>query len=243
MSELFRDPAWTFVGAFLGLLALVAMVGIYLAQRRVKRLSYEVTTNAQLLGVDDEIEGKVKILYDGEEVANVHLITVRCVNAGNQPISSSDYDRPVSFLLDQDSRLLSGEIIDEVPENLNASLNLSDGLVFIDPVLLNPKDEFTVKILVGDFKSFNGVDGRIHGVKRISRYKETSFAAYFRASCLLIFGSALIIGFGEDATLFGIGMSPWIIGGFLFFAAYSFLVMALLKNKRFLRAMSQALKN
>jgi hypothetical protein len=68
MEELMRDPLWTFVGVVFAILAVIVTILIFFAERKIKRLSYEFTSNTQLLGVKDEIQGKVQVLYDGEEV-------------------------------------------------------------------------------------------------------------------------------------------------------------------------------
>ena len=54
MSEILRDPMWTFIGVIFAILAVFVTVLIFFAQRKTKKLSYEVVTNTQLIGVKDE---------------------------------------------------------------------------------------------------------------------------------------------------------------------------------------------
>ena len=49
MDELFRDPIWQFVGAILGLIAIVVTIIIFILQRRKKSLVYEILANTSLI--------------------------------------------------------------------------------------------------------------------------------------------------------------------------------------------------
>src|SRR5688500_12158935 len=97
MQDIFRDQIWQFIGAILGLVALVATIIIYLLQRRKKSLVYEVVTSAPLLSMSDEVKGKVQILYEGSPVQLVHLLIINIFNDGNLGIQASDFERPLVF--------------------------------------------------------------------------------------------------------------------------------------------------
>ena len=179
MDELIRDPLWTFVGVIFALLAVVVTISIFLAQRKKKRLSYEITSNTQLLGVKEEIQGKVKVLYEGNEVKNVHLLTLKFTNSGNQPISSNDYERPLNISVNNEATILTYEIIDEEPENLGAEFSQQGNTLTLSPLLLNSKDSFSIKALVSDLEGRPEIDGRINGVKSIARFREGQVSFIF----------------------------------------------------------------
>lgn len=191
MEELIKDPLWPFVGVVCAILAVVVPVLIFFAQRKTKMLSYEVTSNTQLLGVEDEIQGKVKILYDGKEVKNVHLLTIRFTNSGNQSISKSDYERPLSIEVDANAKVLTHEVVDEIPENLGISVTLNGSKLIFSPALMNAKDSFSIKTLISDFEGKPIIDGRINGVKSISKLSDGQWS--FVVTSLVSF---ILIGLG-----------------------------------------------
>jgi hypothetical protein len=68
---------WQFVGALLALVAILLSVILFLAQRKRKSLAYEVVSRTALLSVAEEIEGKLKILYQGKPIRKVHLVILK----------------------------------------------------------------------------------------------------------------------------------------------------------------------
>jgi len=202
MDEVLRDPIWTSIGAFFAIIAILVAIVIFFAQRKIKRLSYEMISNTQLLGVKDEIQGKVKVLYEGNEVKNVHLLSLKFLNTGNQPISSSDYERPLTIKVNPDAKILTYEIVKEEPENLGVKIDVDEAKLICSPVLLNSKDSFLVKTLISDFEDIHEIDGRIIGVKSISKYVEGQATTIF-----IMFSSLILMSF----RVFGILDSEYII--------------------------------
>jgi hypothetical protein len=233
MEELIRDPAWTFVGVVCAILAVVVTIFIFFAQRKIKRLSYEITSNTQLLGVEDEIQGKVQVLCDGKEVKNVHLLTIRFLNNGNQSISSSDYERPLSIEINLDAKVLTHEVIDEAPENLGATVALEGSKLIFSPVLMNAKDSFSIKTLISDFEGNPTIDGRINGVKSISKYRESQwpFLIISIISFVLIGVGALNFDKQGVFSVLGIETSAGKVGVALFITGYILMMVGMIKNK------------
>lgn len=168
-------------------IAVIVPIGIFFAQRKSKKLSYEITSNTQLLGVKDEIQGKVQLFYEGKEVKNVHLLNIKFTNNGNQSISSNDYERPLNIVVNEDSKILTHEVINEEPANLGTEIKLEKNKIIVNPVLLNKKDTFSVNALISDFEGKPNIDGRINGVKSISHIKEDQDLPLLMMSSLLLF--------------------------------------------------------
>ena len=97
MSEFFRDPIWQFVGALLALLAIGISIYFFFLQRKKKALSYRILTDTELLTVDEQIKGEIKIIYGKLPIQNVHLLVMKVENNGNMPILSSDFEEPLLF--------------------------------------------------------------------------------------------------------------------------------------------------
>ena len=149
-------------------------VYLFILQRKKKSLSYQVLSSTDLLTVNEEIKGKIKILYEEIPIQNVSLIILRIINDGNLPITSSDFERPISFSFGSESSILSAEIIDKSPSTLKPDLKPDTSQIGLIPVLLNNKDSITVKLLVSGFAGRIEPDARIVGVGEIKRIVDKS---------------------------------------------------------------------
>jgi hypothetical protein len=124
-----------------------------------------MSTN-RILTVREESEGKLQVLYEGQPALDIRLLVIKFMNSGNMAVSSSDYERPVSFGTGASSKILSAVVTDVDLKNLAAEVTVGDGRVTLMPVLLNSTDFITLKILVSDFEQIT-VDSRIIGVKKM----------------------------------------------------------------------------
>jgi len=197
MLEILRDQVWEFVGGvFLGLVAIIVTIILWRTQRRRKALSYEIISRTPLLSVEDEVKGKVQILFDGNPVQDIHLVVLKIINSGNVPIVSTDYERPVSLSFGENPRILTAEVSETDPDNLEISVDIQATKVMLDPVLLNGGDSITLKFLVSQLDEIN-IDGRIIGVKDIRKH-----TAGITANRLRSFGAYLVLA---GATLSVVG--------------------------------------
>ena len=100
--EIFRDQIWNFIGVIIACVTLLITVILYFLQKHKKGLSYEILSKTSLLTNKEKLEGKIKILYDDNEVQNVKFLEIKILNTGNIGIPSSDYERPLRFIFDAD---------------------------------------------------------------------------------------------------------------------------------------------
>jgi hypothetical protein len=199
MEEILRDPVWQFIATFfVGVTAIIVSIILYLKQRQRKALSYEIVSSIPLLSMEEEVKERLQILFNNKPVQKVYLVIVRIVNSGNVPITSADYEIPVSFCFHEDTKVLTAEISETNPENLRASLVIENTKIILTPILLNSGDSITIKMLVSQFDGQISVDGRIIGVKRIQnlvehRIKLYSFILFFTLFFLIVGASLSII--------------------------------------------------
>ena len=64
-------PLWGFVGI---IVAFVVPVLLYLLQRKRKALSYNVVSITPLLNVEEEEEGRLKILFEDKQVLDPYVV-------------------------------------------------------------------------------------------------------------------------------------------------------------------------
>ncbi|MBK6646837.1 MAG: hypothetical protein IPG44_14025 [Anaerolineales bacterium] len=167
MIDLMRDSIWQFIGAVLGLIALIATIIIFFIQRTKKSLAYEIVTSTPLLAVSDEVKGKVQILFEGVQVQNVHLVIFNIINDGNIGITSSDFERPITINLSENAKILSLEVIKTSPGNLDPRLITSETAITISPLLLNAGDVISIRLLVAQYNNVINIDARILGITKI----------------------------------------------------------------------------
>jgi hypothetical protein len=163
MAEIIRDPLWQFIGAIIAVLSVV----IVIYQTKRKELSYWTIINTALLSIDSEIKDKIAILYEDKIVDDLQLIILRISNTGNTQIEKRDYERPLSFSFGEGSNIIAESVYEKDPENLEITYQKEVDKIIFDPILLNKKDEYSMKLFVGNFKGDIKLDCRISGVKDI----------------------------------------------------------------------------
>ncbi len=171
--DFIRDPLWQFVGAVLAVLAIIISIALFFFQRKNKTLAYEIISRTAVLSASEEIAGKLQILFQGEPVRKVHLLVLRLTNNGNVPITSADYEREISFTFSDCEKILSAEISEIMPQQLQAEISVKDKGITIKPLLLNPGDSITLKTLISGFENSIDIDGRVVGVKAIEKKTES----------------------------------------------------------------------
>jgi hypothetical protein len=193
---------------------------IYTKQRQRKSLSYQIVSNTPLLSVEEEIKKDLVIKYRGKEVQKVDLVAVRIVNTGNLPIATKDFDRPITLDLGEGAQILTAEISEKKPDELQPSINVEQSKIKLEPILLNQGDAITFKMLVTGFTKNIKIDFRIIGVEKIGQLSEDSLRFFIPATAgfvLLLVGSsmALIGSIQSESTLQSQGIVTFFIGNVL----------------------------
>ncbi|MEH7596613.1 hypothetical protein V7295_29510 [Bacillus toyonensis] len=146
---------------------------VYILQKSKKELSYKIISENKIFNT--EIDKRLKVSFNNTVIEEeLTLILLKVINTGNQPITKKDFEENsgIDILFGKD--ILSVETQKTKPSNLHIDANeILPGYFEIQPLLLNPKDEFTLKLLVekhntSDFK----VGARISGISEIKPLKE-----------------------------------------------------------------------
>ena len=190
MIEIIYDPMWGFVGVILGIIPLIFF---HLVQSIRKAISWEIISNTPLLSVDEEIRGNIQVLFDGKPVQDAQLIIVEIINSGNVSIKSTDYDRPINLDFGENAHILTAEVTETTPDNLDVSINIEGTKVLLNPTLMNGKDSITIKAIVGQFNDQITVEGRIVGVKEVQKSTKRNKIQDIR-SFLVLFAIVVLYG-------------------------------------------------
>lgn len=219
-SDLWESPVWGVGATILTALAIAVSIYLFVKQRQRKRLTYGITIT-ELVSVHGDAEDKIELFYEHEIVERVHLVEVTLKNTGNVAIPASDYEVPISVGLGEGSNVLTMEVVHTEPPDLKARLefvkvpgtqgqNVDEGLegtvtkVTLKPLLLNPGDKLTIKILVADFVGAPELEHRIIGVSRLNNAadpKEGKWKRWWDSGMPLVW----ILGLMALVAAYGIG--------------------------------------
>lgn len=167
--ELLRDPVWTAAGTALAVLSVMATFMVYRLQRQRRSLSYLEVSKNDLLTSWEEHDDRLQILYEGQPMKDIVLLVLRISNDGNTPIAASEFERPLAICVAEPARVLNAAVLIRRPKQLAITFSEAAGKLIIDPVLLNPGDTFTFKVLLADSRGHYAVDARVLGVRNIAK--------------------------------------------------------------------------
>jgi hypothetical protein len=165
--DFLRDPI---VDLIIGVVVtIVVAFVVYVMQRNRKEMAYDVISNTLVLSIDHEVRGKIQVLYEGKPVDDARLVVLRIWNSGKVPISSNDFERPVTFDFGKDAEVLDATIFETKPSNLTdeAVLEKDINKVILRPLLLNRDDSIKFKVLLTRLRRNIQVSARISGINQI----------------------------------------------------------------------------
>jgi len=210
MFEGLRDPFWQFIIIILlTAIAIGVPILLYIFQKNKKMLSYEILSDTSILTNKEELFGRIEVFFDKKPVSNVKIIILKIINSGNIPIPSSDYETPIKISFINKGEILTAEVIEKNPEQIDQPISFTPAQISLIPVLFNSGDYINLKILSTHIVTKIKVDGRIIGVKEI---KETVEPVYGTITTLI---GLVVIFFSMILTFFSIYYSIYIIFGYL----------------------------
>lgn len=211
LPEIARDPIWQFFGVLITLILGVMTLAHSWLSRQRKALSFETLSLTPLVTIHDDVDGRVQVMLDGEPVQDVQLALIKIINSGNVPIEASDYEHPVTFIVNEGAQILSVGMTEAFPKTIKTSINHNETSVIIAPLLLNGGDFIKFKILAANFNGKISADARIKGVTDIKELKFTYIRLnrFIQVACglvlilfLLIYLLLIYLGFKLAKTYF-----------------------------------------
>lgn len=193
------DSFWTtysnyIIGIPTAILAILA-VWISLRQWKKKRLEYSVIANESLLSYHDYLREELIIFFKNKKIKNLTLLHIEFENAGNEEILESDFYSQIIIYLGEQDMIIKVEIDDNM--NLGVKAEVMQNTIHIDPLLLNPKDKFSLKILI-DKEEKNMefyTDCRIAGVEKVRLRPEINNELFYRLKLFILWALLIIYGF------------------------------------------------
>jgi|SRR5665213_60267 len=163
-------------------LAILPALGIwYFLQRVHAGLTVEVTSDIPILNIDSTFFDSLDVRYKGTRIATLRSVALKISNSGNRPILRVDFDAPITLRV-PGQILGTPQIEHRSPPDLGVVVKeMGPNTITILPLLLNPGDYFSFRLLVADV---GGSDtpiyrsGRVVGVKQINFVRATPGTDY-----------------------------------------------------------------
>lgn len=172
-SDWKRDPIWHWRNWVLALITLIFAVASYIYgdfHKPVKALTCDLVAVGPLVSVEDDVNKRVQVVFDGKPVANAKFALIKVANAGNVPIEEADFKRPLTlhFGGSGTNTILTAQLLNSYPSNMGATYKANGDTLTLAPLLLNPGDNITLKVIyTGTGESMN-VEARIVGVSEVT---------------------------------------------------------------------------
>lgn len=148
--------------AFLGVVIPIVLYFISIPERSIV---FDVVSKTDLVGSLDGIDG-LEITIKEKQVKEASLYLVKLKNTGSEPITVSDFEKPM--LIKLDNEIFSVRAKEKTPKNLSLEYSIEDESVLVKPFLFNSGEEFSLEI-VSSSKNYPTVDSRISGISEVKK--------------------------------------------------------------------------
>ena len=170
---------WSYL-ALAGLVvpSLVGLAVWHFFQKEYKNISLTINSNIQLVAVEGDKNKDLKILYNNKFINSLSALEITITNNGTSPIKKEDFSKPLQLIFN--GKFISNPtILFNKPKQLEPCFKVvGDNVIELVPLLLNPGDEFKIRIDVADSMSSDtiiNVTGRIVGVSNIEVVKKLPY--------------------------------------------------------------------
>lgn len=222
----------TFWAAVTAILTAGGVLVAWLAYRRRRPeprgvLEYEVERTSSVLRTG----GRIKVLVDDEPNAWIDVVDFRFTNAGRGPIKAEDFSEPLTLYSSSRTKIYRAEAFGPaVDGRANAMQIEDDERIVIPPLLINPEEHFSVRLIadLGDWK----VRARIANteVREKKRYtlpavEPPSFAAIVFSALTTVFSITIMahgtVGAEIPDVVVYLAAASW-VGATSFSLSYAF---------------------
>jgi hypothetical protein len=154
-STLSKNTDWGLLGVIVTSIGVLAAILIAVFQSQRKDFSYYITSAESIFSISDDIKNRMAITFDNKPIKSLNLIVIKFKNTGKAPIQPSDYERHIWIKFGDSSEILSVDVVNKEPNNVNviaknSPLNQttpqlnplsSCDVISVNPLLLNSGDQ------------------------------------------------------------------------------------------------------
>lgn len=129
-------------------------------------LTVKSTADLQPQGIA-ELDG-IQILVDGKPLSTPIVSVLELSNSGSRPVLASDFEGPIQISATLPASIAKAQQMPSTPPSLMPALALTEGVVLLQPVLLNPGDVVRFTLVTANGKPHFSARARIAGVSDVS---------------------------------------------------------------------------
>jgi hypothetical protein len=220
-----RDPIWQFIAVPVALVAIVWTIYTFFFAKPVRSLSFVVLSNTSLVQVQGSVSNDTTVLYKGQPIHNLSIVTVKLENDGNQAIREADYAKPITFIFPAGSNVVNAAVTDSNPPNVGITVQANHNTATVSQSLLNSGDRVIIELMVADLPSDAGgvpfaLDARIVDIKSVVPISAIAVASTPKDATVLsnaqkgLLGILILVLLG--VAIFGTirWLTPWLLSRF-----------------------------
>ena len=161
----------SFIVLTAAVVTIVANISKLIQDRHKKAIAVEVISNIKLINNEFPTKSnELSILYKNNFIPNVTISDIRITNTGNFAIEKKDMESEL-YIEMSTMDIISSRVILSKPGYLPVSTKIVKSQIVIEKTLLNPGDNFTVRVVSVPRESESnvvfGAGGRISGISNI----------------------------------------------------------------------------
>lgn len=159
---------------------------LWYLNRPHKKLSMRLLKSEPLISLQGPARKKLTVQYNDTLAEGTYLLHLAIINQGNVPISAQDYQAPIRIEVNPEAKILEASVIETWPadldhrlkedvegQGLNLIQDINKNIIRVRPILLNPKDEFVVQMLVERYENRIEISQQISGIKRVELFDDS----------------------------------------------------------------------
>jgi len=137
-----------------------------------KSIELTIASKSALNDIGESNINDLEIAFEGEYIDNPSLTVLTIENNGLESIRSSDFEKNLKIILDDDVNILKVSKSSSNPGWLEPIIVAAESTVELSPILLNPNDSISINILSDGYPSEIETQSRIAGITTIEVEKE-----------------------------------------------------------------------
>jgi len=152
---------------------LVAFAGVLVP---VLLWKYDLSSKELTLNINSKIEinsngisdfDGVELVLDGKPLKSPFFSVLELSNSGSKPISASDFEGALKISVKDPVAIVKYRQTMATPENLHPVLRDANGVLLLEPLLLNPGDVIRITLITANGEPAFSSNARISGVSEV----------------------------------------------------------------------------
>lgn len=163
---------------------------IFIWQKRIgiKRLSYELLYEEEIIERSIKGIGKIQVSYKKEELKDLWIVGIHFINNGNRYIEKEDFEKPITIIFPKKTKIISVTKSLLKPQNLDLRVSINRNDVILEPFLLNHGDAFVIKIALTRYSTKKlKINARIKGLGKLTNIKLKSDFTIYKIAAIALF--------------------------------------------------------